>query len=152
MLLFICCMLYFIPLKELFTHMETSPLPVKGCKFTHTISTHEQWGFFMKRHLLRLWLSPRTHDIKTCCRTFGSEAKFNDLGLSRSVFEHQTVRMQAERLNRLCHSRNKFKCHCGYLPRFWHLWYSTHKNCLLFSVYLIPLNTTSIRWRRFLVY
>ena len=37
-----------------FTHLETSRLPVKGCKFWPMLGTHghEQWGFFSVPHLL----------------------------------------------------------------------------------------------------
>ena len=30
--LFVCLGVFFRPTREFFTHMETSPLPVKGCK------------------------------------------------------------------------------------------------------------------------
>ena len=30
--LFICLFVYYRPTREFFTHMETSPLPVNGCK------------------------------------------------------------------------------------------------------------------------
>ena len=29
---------------EFFTHMETSPLPVKGCKFGPMLGTHGHWA------------------------------------------------------------------------------------------------------------
>ena len=35
----------FRPTREFFSHMETSPMPVKGCKFWPLFGTHEQWGF-----------------------------------------------------------------------------------------------------------
>ena len=35
---------YLRPTREFFTHMETSPLPVKGCKFWHMLSTHGHWA------------------------------------------------------------------------------------------------------------
>ena len=31
------------PTREFFTHMETSPLPVKGCKFWPKLGTHGHW-------------------------------------------------------------------------------------------------------------
>ena len=46
----------------------------------------EQWEFFSVPHLLRHGSSPRTRDIHTYCRAFGSGAVTtccNDLGLSR---------------------------------------------------------------------
>ena len=33
MFLFVCLFGVYRPIPEFFTHMETSPLPVKGCKF-----------------------------------------------------------------------------------------------------------------------
>ena len=35
---------------HLFVHLETSPLPMKGCKFWHIVGTHKQWGFFLTCH------------------------------------------------------------------------------------------------------
>ena len=32
-LILICLFVVFRPTREFFTHMETSPMPVKGCKF-----------------------------------------------------------------------------------------------------------------------
>ena len=44
----------FRPNQEFFTHMETSPLPVKSCKFwlCSALMAIEQWGFFSVPHLL----------------------------------------------------------------------------------------------------
>ena len=38
----IVCFGFFCPTGEFFTHMETSPLPVKGCKFLPLFGTYEQ--------------------------------------------------------------------------------------------------------------
>ena len=40
------------PTRDFFTHMETSPLLVKGCKFLPMLGTHghEQSGFFSVTH------------------------------------------------------------------------------------------------------
>ena len=53
-----CCCLFgllgiFSPTREFFTHMETSPLPVNGCKFWPMLGTlaTEQWGFFSLPYL-----------------------------------------------------------------------------------------------------
>ena len=42
------------PTQEFFTHMETSPLPVRGCKFWPMLGTHGHWTvrFFGVPHLL----------------------------------------------------------------------------------------------------
>ena len=48
---------FIVPFEFFITHMETWPLPVKGCKFWPMLSTHgliEQWGFLYLPHLLRL--------------------------------------------------------------------------------------------------
>ena len=44
----------FRPCREFFNHMETSPWPVKGCKFWPMLGTHGhwQWGFLSLSHLL----------------------------------------------------------------------------------------------------
>ena len=55
---FVClyvCLGFFVPLKEYFTHKEeTSPLPMKGCKFEicSAAMATEQLGFFSVQHLL----------------------------------------------------------------------------------------------------
>ena len=70
------------PTRKLFTHMETSPLPVKGCKFWPILGTHGQWAMSVfkratptvTRGIRLLWFSPRTRDTHTNCRAFGSGA------------------------------------------------------------------------------
>ena len=56
------CMVFFLvylevyrPTQEFFTHMETSPLLVKGCNFDlcSALTAIEQWGFFNVPHGLR---------------------------------------------------------------------------------------------------
>ena len=42
----------FRPTREFFIHLETSPLPVKGCKFWPMLGTYGQWVFFHVPHLL----------------------------------------------------------------------------------------------------
>ena len=39
--LFVCLFGVNCPTREIFTHMETSPLPVKGCKFWTMLDTHD---------------------------------------------------------------------------------------------------------------
>ena len=50
----ICLCGVYRPTREFFTHMETSPLPVKGCKFDlySALMAFEQWGLFNVSHLL----------------------------------------------------------------------------------------------------
>ena len=53
--LFVCLFGVYRPTREFFTHMETLPLPVKGCKFWPICSSFmatEQWGFFSVPHSL----------------------------------------------------------------------------------------------------
>ena len=40
----ICLFVVYRPTREFFTHMETSPLPVKGCKFWPMLGTHGHWA------------------------------------------------------------------------------------------------------------
>ena len=44
----------FRPTRECFTHLETLPLPVKGCKLWPTLGSHGHWAvrFFSVPHLL----------------------------------------------------------------------------------------------------
>ena len=48
------CLGFFIPLEDFFTHLETSPLPVKGCRFWQicALIAVEQWEIFSMPHLL----------------------------------------------------------------------------------------------------
>ena len=50
-----------------FTHMETSPLPVKGCRFWPGLGTHSfwEWGFFSVLNLLWNWTSVYTWEHVT---------------------------------------------------------------------------------------
>ena len=58
--------------REFFTHMETLPFPVKGCKFFYLCSALmaiEQWGFFSVPHLL--WHGASVYNLvvqnRVCC-------------------------------------------------------------------------------------
>ena len=49
----VACLGFILPLEIFFTHMETSPLPMKDCKFWPMLGTHdEMWEFFSVPHLL----------------------------------------------------------------------------------------------------
>ena len=53
--MFVCLFVWvFRPTREFFTHMETSPLPMKGCKFDlcSELMIIEQWGFLSVPHKL----------------------------------------------------------------------------------------------------
>ena len=88
----IVCFFFWVygPTREFFTHMETPPLPVKGCKF-NLFSAHLLWnGASVYNGHLR--------GLVTYCRAFGSWAVtvcFYDLGLSRLGFEHSTSACRA---------------------------------------------------------
>ena len=51
---YVCLFVVFCPTREIFPHMETSPLSVKGCKFLLCLAlvAIEQWGYFSMPHLL----------------------------------------------------------------------------------------------------
>ena len=59
---FVCVCGVYRPTREFFTHMETSQLPVKGCKFWPSLALMaiEQWGFFNVPHLL--WHGPTLYN------------------------------------------------------------------------------------------
>ena len=53
--LFVCLVGVLRPTRKIFTHLETSPWPVKGCKFWHLLGIHGHWAvrvFFSVPHLL----------------------------------------------------------------------------------------------------
>ena len=110
---FVCL---WLPTREVFTHMETSPLPLKGCQFWPMLGTHghSAWGFFNLACHTYCDTQPficsfqRTLDTHTFCRPFDSGAVptcFYDLGLSRLGFENPTFRMRDKRSNLLHHGR-----------------------------------------------
>ena len=100
---------------RVFTHMETSQLPVKGCKIwpCSALMGIEQWGFLSVPHLLwhgaSVYNGPKTRDTHTYCRAFSNEAVticFYDLGLSWLRFEHPTFNLRGERSYPLRHRRD----------------------------------------------
>ena len=42
--LFVCLFGVFCSTRYFFTHLETSPLPVRGCKFWPMLGTHDHWA------------------------------------------------------------------------------------------------------------
>ena len=71
--LFVCLFVVFRPTREFYTRMETSPLPVKGCKFWSLLDTCGHWGVRVLQRAtptvtrgIRLeWLSLRTRNNDT---------------------------------------------------------------------------------------
>ena len=113
LLLFVCLFVWgFRSIWEFFTNLETSPLPVKGCKLWHydynsTLAIEQWWRGFKRasptvsRYIRLKWSSLRNHDIYTCCWAFSSGAVttcYNDIGLSRPGFEHTTFQMREKRI------------------------------------------------------
>ena len=61
-ILFVC--LFFLSTRVFFIHLETSPLPLKGCVLYSEFMTNQQWGFFNVPNLQ--WhgpISPKTHHV-----------------------------------------------------------------------------------------
>ena len=92
----VCLFGVYRPIREFFTHMEKSPLPVKGCKFDlcSALMTIEQWGFFSVLHLLRHGPTLYNGHLRgpVTLTPFGSGAVttcFYDLGLSRLPLRHR---------------------------------------------------------------
>ena len=88
-----------------FTHLEMSPLSMKGCIFWPMLGTYGHWAvrvLYSLPHLLRHGSSPRIHDIYTYSRLFGCGAVktcFNDLGLSRLGLNSQPYACGANTIN-----------------------------------------------------
>ena len=104
------------PTREFFTHMETSPLPVKGRKFWPMLGAHGHWAVLQRdtpsvtrvRGIRLKWSSQRTRDTHTYCRAFRNGAAtscFYDFGLSRLGFENPTLPLRRQRCNPLRHLR-----------------------------------------------
>ena len=64
----------FHPTRELFTHMETSSWPVKGCLFWSMFGTYDHFSVPHLRDIRLSWSSPRTCDTHTYFLAFGSGA------------------------------------------------------------------------------
>ena len=83
---------FFRPTREFFTHVKTSTLSVKGCKFwpNSTIMAIEQWRFFSVSHHL-LWHGSSVYNghLRGPGTLTPNAERLVDLGLSRLGFEHQ---------------------------------------------------------------
>ena len=109
------CLVFVIPVYIFFTHMETSPLPMKDETFElrSALMGIEHWVFSrmpptVKRDIRLKWSYPSTRDTHTYCPGFGSwtvTTCLSDLRLSRLGFEHPTFRMRGELSNRLRYRR-----------------------------------------------
>ena len=92
------------PTREFCTHLETSPLQIKGCNFDlcSTLTAIEQWGSFNVPHPLRHGPTVYNgHHNHTCCRAFGSGAVttcFYDSGLSRPGIKPRSPACKANAL------------------------------------------------------
>ena len=114
---FMCLFVVFHLTRECFTYTETSPLPMRGCKFWHKLGTHGHWAVRVLQRVTptgtganRNGNFPRTRVTQTYCRVFrsgGVTTWYYDLGLSQMVFEHPTFRLQGERSNPLLRRRGK---------------------------------------------
>ena len=80
------------PTREFFTHMEMSPLPVKGCKFLcSALMAIEQWGLFNVPHLQ--WHGPTLYNGHLRGPvTLTPVAERLAVGLSLAVFTTQVCR------------------------------------------------------------
>ena len=102
--------------REFLTHMETSPLPVKGCIIWPMLGTYGHWAVRVPSpHLL--WHGAFIYNGQLqgpVTLTPNAECLAVDLSLpvitlSRLEFEHPTFRLQNERSNPLRHRRGLFK-------------------------------------------
>ena len=105
--LLVCLFRVCRPNREFFSHIETSPLPVKGCKFWPRFGNHDLWEvsvLYSVPHLL--WHAESVvmvisvyRETHTYCPAFSSGAVticFYDLGLLRLGFKHPTVRLRSQ--------------------------------------------------------
>ena len=84
----------FRPTREFFSHIETSPLPVKVCKFWPILGTYAHWTVrVLKRatptvtRSIRLsWYSSSTRTTRTYCWAFGSGLRLRDRGSKNRYF------------------------------------------------------------------
>ena len=120
------------PTREFFTHMETLPLLVKGCKFWPMLATHSHWAvrYISVQHLLwyvlsvynghlrgPMTLSPLTERLAV---ELSLPILNNDIGLSRPGIEPRFPACKANALP-LSHCGGytledecKFECYQGW--------------------------------------
>ena len=105
------CLFVFWPTREFFTQMETSPLPVKGCKSWQSWSFSTRGSlacptYYNTGHPFVMVISEDTwHNIMPSVWHWAVTTSFYDLGLSRLEFEHPTFRLRDERSNLRRHRR-----------------------------------------------
>ena len=135
---YVCLFGVLHPTREVFNLMETSQLPVEGCKFWLVLGTHGHWAwplssegslachtFCDMEHPFKIVISEdpwHSHLLPT----FSSGAVttcFYDLGLSWLEFEQPTFRLQGKRSNPLRHRRGLEFCMYNILNRHGILWY-----------------------------
>ena len=106
---FVCTVMFgvFRPTREFFTHMKTSPLPVKDCKIWQrsALMAIEQWELFSVLH--PLWHGASVYNGKLRGPVTLTTCLY-DLGLSRLGFEHPTFRLRGERSYPLRHRRGHY--------------------------------------------
>ena len=121
--LFACLFWDYRLTREFLIYMETSPSPVKGCKFWLMLGTHE-WPLSSEGSSACHTYCDIGHPFimvisddpwHTDCRAFSSGAVttcFNDLGLSRLGFDHPTFRLR--RSHPLRHRRGLYHVYTTY--------------------------------------
>ena len=128
--LFTCC---FCPFREFFTHMKTSPMPLKSNKFTYILGTcdhyfsvpHLLWGIRLKGHLFgSVTLKPVAHNIW----------QWNSHIVRLSVSKTKICQSLDSNSN-LLHARRTL----------YHLWHRRHPSVLIYirgSVFCVNLSDT----------
>ena len=108
----VCLFGVFRPTREFFTHMETSPLSLKGCKFWHMLDTYgslachthcDTGQSFIMVIFEDSWhshLLPSSGAVTAC---------FYDLSLSQLGFKHPNSRLRGEHSNPLRHRRGPLR-------------------------------------------
>ena len=116
----------------------------------------EQWGLFSVPHLLwhrgiRLWWSsPRTRDIHTYCRAFGSESvttSFNNLGMSRLEFKHPTFCMGCKISFFFNFCRPKITSPENWISQVQTMNATTQEKSWFLNFSVFPISWTEICWK-----
>ena len=116
--LFVCLFGVYRLTREFFTHMETSPLPMKGCKILtyarHSWLLSSEGSLACHTHcdtglpfIMVISEDPWHSHLLPNVWQWSCHYRFYDVGLSRLGFENPTFRLRGQRSNSLRHRRGR---------------------------------------------
>ena len=134
--LFVCLFVVFRPTREFFTHSETSPLHVKGCKLFSALMAIEQCEFFSVPHILWHWESVYNGHLRGPV-TLTPDAERLAVVLSLPVLTNKTCRgWDSDTQPFACGANALTDCTTVMVHGYWSIWL-----WLPFSPWLLAQNS-----------